>query len=157
MALLYTTVDQVKSLFRKIKIEAKTLVEANNTAVTTEDVEAFITEAEIEINSRIANYYILPAGTNSKILLGKIAKYKAAQVIKNILSLTQTNSDTVKQETYSWDKMANDLLNQIAPLNKSKPITPLPDTALLAEPPTGASLFSSATNVAVFKKNEANW
>ena len=157
----YTTVTDVKSLFRRIKIESDTGTESTNTVLTTEEVEKFIGETELAVESRLSTYYTGTHGTNSKKIIGTIVKYKVAQIIKNVMALKTSDSDTVKQDTYNWEKMANDLLNQIAPMlredRKDRPSMPLPDSSLKNEPPTGSALFAAPETTRIFTKDGPNW
>lgn len=160
----YTTVDKVKSLFRLIKIEADTGLESTNTALTTEEVEEFIDNEEAELLARLSVCYDTTSiGVESAKILGKIVQYKVAQVIKDILELTTSNSDNKTQRvTSNWYAKAEKILDDICPKQncgdcKEKPTIPLPDTSLISDAPTGASLFNSSTNTTNFKKDTPNW
>ena len=161
----FTTVDQVKSLFRRIKIEADTGDEKTNTVLTIEEVDQFITETELLVKSRLATCYAVTSiGAESTIIIGTVVKYLVADIIVNVMALTtNVNSERKNQDMGpSWSKKAKDLMDKICPMVgkdviKVKPSMPLPDTPLLSEPPTGASLFESSVNIPVFTKNGNNW
>ena len=159
----FTNATQVKSLFRRLKIEADTGNEKTNTVITTEEVDEFINETELSVKSRLSTCYdVASIGAESTIIIGTVVKYLVADTIKNIMALT-TQSDSKSQAMGpNWSKKANDLLDSICPEIgkdgiKVKPSMPLPDTTLNSEPPTGANLFSGSTNVPTFKKSGNNW
>lgn len=160
----FTTVDNVKSLFRRIKIEADTGLEKTNTVVTTEEVDEFIDETELAVKSRLATCYdTANIGTESATIIGIVVKYLVADTIKSIMMLTTMNSDSKNQDMGpNWGMKAKEMMNKICPEIgkdgiKTKPIMPLPDTSLISEPPTGANLFSGSTNAAQFTKSGNNW
>ena len=161
----FTDVDKVKSLFRRIKIEADTGDEKTNTVVTIEEVNEFIDETETAIKARLATCYdINNIGTESVTIIGIIVKYIVADTIKNIMALTvNQNSERKNQDMGpNWAMKAKEMLNKICPevecgKCKEKPTMPLPDTPMISEPPTGASLFSSSNNTAQFTKVGPNW
>jgi hypothetical protein len=161
----FTTVENVKSLFRRIKIEADTGDEKTNTVVTIEEVDEFIDETEIAVKARLSTCYdITNIGTESTTIIGIAVKYLVADIIKNIMALTVNNNSDRKNQDMgpNWGKKAKEMLEKICPEQdcgscKDKPVMPLPDTPLLSEPPTGASLFSSASNTAQFTKTGPNW
>ena len=161
----FTTVNNVKSLFRRIKIEADTGNEKTNTVVTTEEVNEFINETETAVKARLATCYdISNIGTESNTIIGMVVKYLVADIIKNIMALTvNQNSDRKNQDMGpNWSSKAKEMLEKICPEQdcgscKNKPTMPLPDTPLLTEPPTNASLSSSAKNTAQFTKAGPNW
>ena len=160
----FTSVNDVKSLFRRLKISDDTGNEKTNTVVTTEEVEQFISEAELLVKSRISSCYVTSSiGTDSVVILGIVTKYMVADVIKNIMALTTSNSDTKTQDLGpNWGKKAKDMLEKICPGANcgtcvERPVMPLPDTTIISASPVGAALTSSSTNTPVFIKNEDNW
>lgn len=160
----FTSVANVKSLFRRIKIEADTGDEKTNTVVTIEEVDEFINEVEAAVSARLSTCYDMSSvGANSTAIIGTIVKYKVADIIKNIMALTTNNSDRKTQDMGpDWAKKAKELLDAVCPEQscgtcKEKPSTPLPDTALKSEPPAGSNLFSSSSNTPTFTKGGANW
>lgn len=161
----FTTVEKVKSLFRRLDIKDDTGDENTNTVVTTEEVNEFIDETELAVKSRLSTCYdVNSIGADSVTIIGTIVKYFVADTIKNIMMLTvNVNSDRKNQDMGpSWSKKAKDMLEKICPEVecdgcKQKPVMPLPDTPLLDEAPQKASLFSSSTNTPTFKKNQNNW
>ena len=56
----YTTVDKIKAMFRAIDMVDATGDADNDTAIITEEVTQFITEAESRINAKIKQYYATP-------------------------------------------------------------------------------------------------
>ena len=160
----FTTVANVKSLFRRIKIEAETGDEKTNTVVTTEEVDEFIDETELAVKSRLSTCYNIDSiGAESTTIVGIVVKYLVADTIKNIMAMTVKNSDSKNQDMGpNWGSKAKEMMNKICPeLGKDgvkvKPIMPLPDTPLLSEPPTSANLFNSSSNTAQFTKAGNNW
>lgn len=161
----YTDATKVKSLFRRLKIEADTGTESQNTVVTTEEVDEFIDEQEAIVNARLSSCYELTAvGPESIKIIGTIVKYKVADVIQNIMALTTNNSHQTKQDiTGGWAMMAIEMLDKICPPQNcesicvEKPDMPLPDTPLKSRSPESQALFKSSSNTAVFKKGTPNW
>ncbi len=161
----FTTVGEVKSLFRRIKIEDDTGTEATNTVLTTEEVDQFIEENELLVKSRLATCYdINSIGADSTVIIGTVVKYLVADIIKNIMALTvNQNSDRKNQDMGpNWGAKAKELMDKICPVNEcgkctEKPSMPLPDTSLASNPPTGANLFNSSTNTPTFTKAGNNW
>lgn len=161
----FTTVTAVKSLFRRLQIEADTGDEKTNTVVTTEEVDTFIDETEVIVKARLSTCYeVSSIGEESVTIIGVIVKYKVADIIKNIMELTVNRSSERKQQDVgaNWSKMAHEMLEKICPEQecgacKQKPIMPLPDTPLITAAPVGASLFSSSSNTAQFNKGQDNW
>ena len=161
----YTDAEKVKSLFRRLKIEADTGTESQNTVVTTEEVNEFIDEQEAIVNARLSSCYDLTTvGVESIKIIGTIVKYKVADVIQNIMALTATNSHQTKQEfSGSWASMAIEMLDKVCPPQNcesvciDKPTMPLPDTPLKPQSPENQALFKSSVNTAVFKKGTPNW
>ena len=173
---LYTTVDQVKSMFRRLKVAADTGTESTNTVITTEEMEQFIDDAEAEINAKLNRYYETPIvpGTSpeSAKILATIAKYKVAFVVKGILELTSEKSDLKQEVIGDLDKKAMKMLDELLPwFNRfggksdtggrwEEPITPLPDAVVKATHPYTESLFSSHVTSTVkptFEKGGKNW
>lgn len=164
----FTTVDKVKSLFRRLKVEADTGTESTNTVVTIEEVDEFILEAETIVKARLRTCYVIDPlsgiGPESLIIIGTVVKFKVAQVIKGILELTENVSSERKNQdvTASWGKKAKELLDGICPPIgkdgvKVKPTIPLPDTSQTSDPPTGDNLFNGSTNAPLFEKGKDNW
>lgn len=162
---VFTTVAKVKSLFRNIAIEADTGDPDLNTAITTEELQDIIDEQEAVIKARISNCYdITMIGSESAQILGIVARYMSAQVVKGILQITTEVSDgKVQVVTQNWGKMGKELLEKICPeANCGKctqpPTLPLPDTPLSdVNRPDGSSIFFTENYEQVFKKYEDNW
>lgn len=160
----YTDVNKVKSLFRSIKILADTGNEKTNTVVTIEEVDEFISEVEALMNARLSKCYdMTTVGAESIKILGMVARYKVADIIKGIMELTTANSDkTTQNVTGDWGKKAKMLMDQICPLNNcgecvEKPKVPLPDTDMLLSAPETANRVSGTTGVATFQRGKDNW
>lgn len=160
----FTTVDEVKSLFRRLKIEPETGDETTNTVLTTEEVEQFISENEAMIKARLSTCYdTTNIGTESLKILNMVTKYFVADIIRGILELTTNNSERKTQDLGpSWAMKAKKMLEKICPeVNcgecRERPTMPLPDTPLLDLPPAGQALFSSSENTPQFTKSGINW
>jgi len=162
----YTDVTKVKSLFRRIKIEADTGTESTNTVITTEEVDEFITEQEAIVNARLSSCYDMTSvGVESIKIIGVAVKYKVASVIQNIMALSTSNSHKNEQTvTGDWALMAIEMLDKICPPENcgedscvKTPTMPLPDTALKSRSPESQALFKSNTSTPQFKKDTPNW
>ena len=166
----YTTVEKIKSLFRSIKIEADTGDEAQNTVITTEELEEFIDEVEATMNAKLStcykNVYAINVTDNPESfkILRQIASWKTAAIIKNILSLTGKNSKNNNQDLRDdYAMKAKKLMEKICPDNshcdpcKHKPEIPLPDVEMLDDAPTEFYSIKSSSHKAVIKKDQNNW
>lgn len=161
----FTNVEDVKSLFRRLKIQPDTGDEKTNTVVTTEEVDQFIDETEILVKARISSCYILDSiGPESVTILGVVTKYLVADIIKNIMALTvNVNSESKNQDLGpSWGKKAKEMLEKICPEQncdgcQEKPVMPLPDTPMKDKSPETAALFNSSNNAPTFTKSGNNW
>lgn len=160
----YTTVDNVKSMFRGISIEPTTDDEQTDTAVTTEDVERFIDEVDAEINGLLYEYYETPiTGTNALLIVGRISTYKVAHIIKTILESTEQTSDKAAEVQTNLEKKANQLIDQIIPHWDPKCCEwvvarlPLSDAEEKPVTPRTAAVFSSSEHDPVIKKGGDNW
>jgi len=160
----YTTVALVKAMFRGIDINPTTGDEQLDTAVTTEDVDQFILEADAEINSKLYDYYTTPVtGANALIVLGTISKYKVAHVIKTILEMTNETSDKQQDVQVNLEKKANALLNDIIPMWDNKccewvdPVVQLVDAERKIVSPRTGAVFASSKNKPTIKKGGDNW
>lgn len=152
----YVTVDQIKSMFRRIKIEADTGDESTNTVVTTEEVDEFIAETEAVLNAKLSEYYETPiTGTESLLIVRKIVRMKVAHIIKGILEVTDAESDKKQDVQGNLDKQADKLIEKLLPQcdpckkEFQPPILPLPDAVTKDFSPRNGSLFSSHTSKAV--------
>ncbi|MCP3684540.1 MAG: hypothetical protein GY861_17885 [bacterium] len=160
----YTTLAKVKSMFRGITIEADTGDEQTNTAVTTEDVDDFIAEVDAEINGLLSDYYVTPiTGTEALLVIGRIAKYKVAHIIKTILEAREELSDKNQEVQTNLEKKANMMLDQIIPTWDSDccewvdPRLQLADAVRKTISPKTGAVFGSSKNVATIKKGGDNW
>jgi len=160
----FTTINDVKALFRRIKISDDTGNELANTVVTTEEVTTFIEETELIIKTNISRCYsIANIGTESKKILGVVAKYMVANTIQNILSTaTAVKSKDQQLPENNWQKKADDLLKDICPDGycdcEQRPVLQLPDTPLNSTAPAlDDSVFSFAESTPLFTKSGSNW
>lgn len=173
---LYTTVDEVKSLFRRVKIEAATGDPATETVVTTEEVEQWIDDVEAVINAQLNRYYNIPivSGTSPESfkIVALIAKLKTAAIVRGVLELDASSSEKMQSQKIDYGKKAEKLLTSLLPwFNKDvsdgegrweEPITPLPDAEAKAVTPFSGALFSTHVNASgepkpTFRKNGNNW
>lgn len=164
----YTTLAQIKSMFRQIQIEDDTGSDATSTVVTTEDVTQFIADADAEIDATLAEYYIVPiTGTESLKYINVISKYKVAQVIKTILEAKVELSDRDQEVQTNLGKQADKMLAALVPQYKNgKMIDPqvqLTDAPRTEISPKGGSVFginyatSSPARSHTIKKGGDNW
>jgi len=172
----YTTPALVKSLFRRIKIEAATGDAATETVITTEELEQFITDAEAEVNAKLKRYYTVPIliGTSPESfkIVEKISRFMAAQVVKGIIELSPRTSERAQSQKIDFGSIAEKMLTELLPwFNKAtgeglgrweEPITPLPDAVSKSITPFTGALFQTHVNALgepkpTFTKNGNNW
>jgi len=160
----YTTVAKVQSMFRAIEFAAATGSEQTETAVTTEDVDEFILEADAEIDSKLVKFYTVPiTGTEALKIVGQISKYKVAHVIKTILESDSQTSDHVQEVQTNLEMKANKLLDDIIPHWDAKccewvdPAMTLTDAPSKPRSPVTGSVFSSSAHTAEIKRGGSNW
>ena len=149
---IYTTRDQVISMFRDLTVSA------SGTVITNDKLDEFIEEAEEEIQAKLDPYYELPitlvSNPKSFKILRRIARYKVAHIIKTILEAGTQVSDKNQDVQTNLEKKADALLADLLPqFNKlgvsagggrwEEPIMPLPDATRKAFPPKTAAHFSS--------------
>jgi len=153
----YTTVEKVKALFRDISIDT-------DTAVTISEVEDLIEEVDVEIDSKLSDFYEVPiVGAKSLVLIGKISRLKVAHMVKTILESTAELSDRVNQEQTNLDLKAEKLLNDIIPKWDEKccewvdPIIQLPDAVRKPMSPKSGNVFKSNKAKPEIKRFGRNW
>lgn len=157
----YTTVEQVKSLFRGIKIEA------TGTALTIPEVEEMIAEVDVEINGKLYDHYVTPISEidspQSFLLVGKISRMKVAHLIKTVLESTAELSDKNNEEQTNLEMKADKLLNDIIPTWDDKccvwvdPVIQLPDAERKPTSPKSGAIFNSNKRMATIKRGGGNW
>ena len=158
----YTTLLQIKDLFRGISIEPSTGDESVDTAVSTEAIAQFIIDADAEIDSRLNKYYVTPiTGVESLKLINVISKYKVAHVVKTVLEATNETSDRNQDVQTNLELKANAMLENMIPqcVNGTwcDPTAELPDAPLKSTSPKSAAVFSSNTGTATITKGGNNW
>ena len=154
----YTTKDKVKSLFRDIDIQA------TGTAIVETELDEFISDADVEIDSKLYPYYVTPiTGTESLKIVGMISKYKAAHTVKTVLEAKAELSDKEQEVQINLGKRADMLLNDLLPkwnasAKRWEPaVMILPDAVTKESSPQTSSIFSSSSNTAVITKGGNNW
>ena len=158
----YTSLAQIKSMFRGITIASDTGDESTNTVITTEDVTQFIADADAEIDARISDYYTTPVtGTEALKYLNVISKYKVAHIINGIL---HTDSERDINQESSLGVKADKLLESLAPQFKNNewvdPKVQLTDAARTQRGPKSGSTFGinySGVRTPTIKKGGGNW
>lgn len=161
----YTTLAQIKSMFRGIDIIADTGDEATNTVITEEEVTQFITDADIEIDAKLNEYYVTPiTGTESLKYINVISKYKVAHIMKTILEAQSENSDRQQDVQTNLGKKADELLNALLPkIVNGKfvdALTNLSDAPRQQKGPDSGTVFGinySGVRTPTFKKGGDNW
>jgi len=149
----YTTVDKVKSMFRKISVKADTGDEKTNTVLTIEEVDEFILETDAMIDCRLEKYYTVPiTGVESLKIVGMISKFFVAETVKGILKV-DVRSDKTQDVQGNLGKKAEKLLNDLLPMfNKTAKrweaaLCILSDANSLSSPPDSGSVFSTQVPV----------
>ena len=160
----YTTVEKVKSLFRDIEIEATTGTPANDTVVTTEEVDEMISEVDAEIDAKLSDHYEVPiTGTESLKIIGKISRLKVAHLIKTILESTAELSDRNQEVQTNLEKKAEKMLMDVIPRWDEKccewvdPIMQLTDATRTEKSPKSGNLFKANTTTRSIKRGGDNW
>ncbi len=154
----YTTVAQVKSMFRSLKIESA------NTAVITSEVDGWISAQDAIIDAKLGSYYETPiTGTESLKIIELISRYKVAHIIKTVLELSQPNSDKTQEGQTNLDEKANEMIADLLPTKGSKgeyirPVMPLSDASKKSMAPATASITAyNSDNEPTFTKGGDNW
>lgn len=150
----YATVNDVKSLFRN-------LAGATDPAVTDAYIQVYLDNAAAFINSRLSGLYLLPitSGANpiSAKILSQIEAFKVAAIVDNIL-----NSYSDGDKKPQWEKMANDMLDEVAPKKDSKGFQPEPNAKLYDATYLGTNIQQgtlklSSTDSRIFVKGSDTW
>ena len=152
----YTSPDEVIEMFRDLKI-------GNDTAVKSDTLDRWIARQDAYIDSRLAEYYLTPiTGDESLKIVGLIATYKVAHMVKTVLELTSENSDKNQDVQGNLDKKAEEMLDRLLP-KKGKngellpPVMDLVDASKKPASPTTASTFSLQSQTPTFIKGGSNW
>jgi hypothetical protein len=109
----YCTVDDVKSDFKGIEIEA------SGTSISISDCEEFIAQESAYINGRIATRYVTPvaldADTDAMRILKRICLFRVGERVKNILEIKGVSSqmDTDQKQNNNLARTPNDDLDLI--------------------------------------------
>ena len=155
----YTTVDKVKSLFRRLEIKAATGTPSLDTVVTIEEVDDFILEVDAEIDAKLVDHYTVPiTGVESLKIVGKISRMN-----KTILETTGQLSDRSQEVQTNLELKADKMLKETIPMWDSKccewidPILQLSDAVRTAKSPKSGNLFQSNVRTAVIKRGGDNW
>lgn len=149
----YSTVSKVQSMFRNLKLDA------NNSALTTAEIQVWLDEAHEEIYSCLEQFYKLEsAGARSLLILSKIETLKVAALVDDVLN----NYSEAKMKP-QYDKKAMDLLAKYIPqFNKTKcewcdPIALFPDTPYNGLPSSTTAISVQSQGTATFKKGVDAW
>lgn len=149
----YAKVEDVVALFRNLDIEQ---IDA---AITEDEIETFLEDAEARINTRLLKFYTLPidADANPKSFryLATIEKYFAAAVVDEIL-----NNYAEGERRPTWEKKALQMLEEIAPqdCDTCKPASLLPDADFLGNSTSRGRFAASSVEISpVFERGKNNW
>lgn len=160
----YTTVDNIRSMFRNIAIKPDTGNEQTNTVVTEEDVERWIEEVDAEIDGFLVDYYAVPiVGPESLKIIRRVSTYKVAHIIKTVLEAKDELSDKDQKTQTNLENKANEILKKIVPSWNEKccewrdPMIQLQDADRKMVGPKTGSVFSASRGTTVIKKNGNNW
>ena len=153
----YATIANVKSLFRDFADNA-------DAAVNDVELQDFLDDAEVTINSKIGTLYTLPitvpANPESYKVLAMIEKYIAAGVVDDIL-----NSYSEADKKPMWTEKAMKMLKALVPpknksdCNQCEPTMKLPDAIYNGTSVQRGKIKLSATSGRQFTKGENanNW
>lgn len=150
----YALKDDVKALFRHF---------ADNTdaAVTDTEIDAFLDSDTAYIDSRLNGLYLLPitsgANPESFKILKQINAFRVAAIVDDIL-----NNYTNDQKKPSWLRMANEMLNNIAPEKdksgkQKEPNNKLIDATYLGTNVQQGKFKLSSTDTTTFRKGTDTW
>lgn len=110
----YCSNADVGAEFKKIDITASTLV-------TTDDISAFIVEADQIINSYVRQRYTLPiVDADGLVLLKFICRTLVAERVKGILRSKQAQNTTANQDTRDSSFSKTDLLKMLTQIAKGE-------------------------------------
>jgi len=150
----YATVDNVKSMFRKLAGTSKA-------AITDAEIQEFLDDATLTLDARIGTLYTLPLtvldNPKSYALMAKMEKYLAADVVDSILN--NYSSDKLKPD---WGKKAMKELEVYAPSLNNKgiqpePIAKLPDAVYTGTSGQRGRVSGASTTSPTFTKAGDNW
>lgn len=149
----YSTVTKVTSMFRNLKIDQP------NSALTTAEIQEFLDETQVEINSCLSRFYDIPnIGSDTQIVLGKVEYLIVAGIVDDIL-----NNYAEAKLKPQYDKKGRELLAKYMPTLDKKscewcdPMALLPDTTYKGLPSTTSSISVSQQNTRQFKKGIDTW
>lgn len=144
----YCDVDAIKAEFKSITFTG------SDAAVTTADVEEFITQASNEIDSRLSIRYAVPvtAGTSALSLLKQICTWIVSSRIKDITEVKEVNENADQDVKSDLGTRARKMLDQI--VNGEINLI----GATLASSSAGVTSYVSANNIErTFKRGEESW
>ena len=150
----YAAKEDVKALFRHFADNA-------DAAVTDTEIETFLSSDTAYIDSRLSGLYVLPIlaidSPESFKILKQINAFRVAAIVDDIL-----NNYTNDQKKPSWLRMANDMLNMIAPERDKKgkqnePNSKLVDAVYLGTNVQQGKFKLSSTDTTTFKKGTDTW
>jgi len=160
MAIRYSSITSVQSLFNELTIEASETI-----IITSEITEWIETEEEI-LDARLKKFYTVPiTDTVDKKIVAKIVTFKVAHIVAGVLDRRGHQfSEDEQKSNRGLDSEAERLFKLIVPKwNKCKcvyesPEAPLPNSGLQSVSPDTDSIFSTNTNnEATFEKGGNNW
>jgi len=147
----YTTIAQVKSLFRDF-------ADNSEAAVVDAEITEFLNETAAMIDAKLSSLYTLPFSDASTLLiLGKIEKFLVAGVVDDIL-----NNYSEADKKPEWAKRGHALLTELCPKKNKDGVQPEPTMKLPGEVYLGTSrqknrIKVSSTTGAIFQKGQDNW
>lgn len=106
----YCEVDDIQSEFKAIRFDE------DGCAVTEDDVESFIAQADSEIDSRISSRYAVPVtrGDSALLLLKQISTWLVTQRVKDITETKNVRPEGDQDVRTNSAAMARKMLDQIA-------------------------------------------
>jgi len=147
----YTTIAQVKSLFRDF-------ADNSEAAVVDSEITEFLNETAEMIDAKLATLYTLPlSDAGALLVVGKIEKFLVAGIVDDIL-----NNYSEADKKPEWSKRGHALLNELIPKRTAKGIQPEPTMKLPNEDYLGTSrqrnkIKVSSTSGTIFQKGQDNW
>jgi len=150
----YALKDDVKALFRHFADNA-------DAAVTDTEIDSFLANDVAYIDSRLNGLYSLPitsgANPESFKILKQINAFRVASIVDDIL-----NNYTNDQKKPAWLRMANEMLNNIAPERdrNGKQLDPnnkLVDATYLGTNVQRGTFKLSSTEGRIFTKGSDTW
>ncbi len=151
----YATPDNVKSLFRDFADNAEA-------AVTDDELQEFLDDAEEIINAKIGILYTLPitegANPQSFKILKRLETFQVACIVDDIL-----NSYGEADKKPGWCKKAQTLLTELVPginpttCRQCEPVMKLPDAIYTGTANQKKRITISATTGVQFQKGVDTW